>query len=113
MSTQTWIAVGAKGTNLILETKNKLKILRQKNSNNQNNLRRQLAYFRELEADAGDLDKPSFSMKSSLAKLQKPQTSTKQSLTKVSETIDDLTCMLAEIQYETGINQDHVKELDE
>ena len=97
MSTQTWIAVGVKGTNQILETKNKLKILRQRNSHNQNDQRRQLAYFRELEEDAGDLDKPSFSMKSSLMKLQKAQLSTEKSMEKVSETINDFTCMLAEI----------------
>ena len=112
MSNQTWIEVGAKGTKEILETKNKLKSLRQRNTNNQRDLNRQLAYFHELERDAGDLDKPSFSMSIALMKIQKAQQLTEQSMAKITETVDDLTCLLAEIQHRNGINEDHVKELN-
>ena len=85
---QTWIDVGAKGTDKILETKNRLKSTRQRNTNNQKDLRRQLSYFQELEIDAGDLDKPSFSMSTALMKIQKAQQLTEQSVAKITETVE-------------------------
>ena len=85
MSTQTWIQVGAPGTKAILETKNKLKSARQRNTNNQKDLGRQLVYFLDLEKDAGALNTPSFCMKTSLMKIQKAQHSTEHSLEKVTE----------------------------
>ena len=94
---QTWIDVGAKGTDKILETKKRLKSARQRNTNNQKDLRRQLSYFQELEIDAGGLEKPSFAMSTTLMKIQKAQELTEHSMASITETVDDLTCLLAEI----------------
>ena len=58
------------------------------------------------------MDKPSFSMNTALMKIQKAQELTEQSMDKITDTVSDLTCLLAEIQHRYGINEDNVKELD-
>ena len=110
MSSQTWIQVGAKGTKEIVETKNELKSAQQRNTNNQKDLARQLAYFHVLELEAGALETPSFSMKTALMKIQKAQHSTDHYLDKITELVSDLTCLLAEIQYRDWIQETHIKE---
>ena len=96
----------------MLDTKNKLKSARQRNTNNQKDLETQLAYFHELELDAGVLETPSFSMKTALMKIQKAQLSTEHSLENITGLVSDLTCLLTEIQHREGIQEDHIKELD-
>ena len=111
MSNQTWIAVGAKGTKVILEAKNKLKGARQRNTNCKKDLIRQLAYFADLEGDNGGLDTPSVCMKTALMKIQKGKESTENTLDIVTGLVSDLLCLLAEIQHQSGISEDHIKEI--
>ena len=91
----TWIAVGVKGTGIILDAKNKLKGARQRNTNCKKDLIRQLAYFADLEGDNAGSELPSVCMKTSLLKIQKAKETTEQSLDVVTGLVSELLVLLA------------------
>ena len=99
----TWITVGAKGTIHIGDIKTKLRGATQRNSMNITDLRRQISFFKEMEADMrsstteSDLDGPSRVMDKKLVRLQKAQEHTERTLEDIVIMVSDLTCGLSEI----------------
>ena len=109
----TWITVGAKGTNHIGDIKTKLKGSTQRNTMNISDLRRQIAFFKEMETDLrnnpaeSDLE-PSKVMKDKLERIKKAQEKIETSLKDIVMLLCELTSCLSEIQNEPGITEEHI-----
>ena len=92
-----WISLGAHGTTKIVGLKTKLKGDRQKNTICQNDLKWQIGFFKDMEAnlrDSGADLKPSKILNEKLDRIQKAQGRTETTFDEIAFTIGELTSLL-------------------